>query len=217
MNMRGKWAEGIMPRNLIWIVKDRLAVCERPGGYGPQHRKVRRIEELIWIRRNDFKRVISIIPAAHNLHNYEEFDIDYVHRPIAIGDHLHEVLGILYVDLNKLIAHGERLLMHHEDVGDDIGGTMAGYLVWNGFVDTPHKAITVIERMINRVIGSHGREIVSAAMELPSPEELTPEEDEESTMEDEGLQFQESSNFEEIEVLLCLKHFLDLDLTLEIG
>ena len=88
--------------------------------------------------------------------------------------------------------------MHHEDVGDDIGGTMAGYLVWNGFVDTPHKAITVIERMINRVIGSHGREIVSAAMELPSPEELTPEEDEESTMEDESLQFQESSNFEEI-------------------
>ncbi len=198
MNMRGKWAEGIMPRNLIWIVKDRLAVCERPGGYGPQHRKVRRIEELIWIRRNDFKRVISIIPAAHNLHNYEEFDIDYVHRPIASGDHLHEVLGILYVDLNKLIAHGERLLMHHEDVGDDIGGTMAGYLVWNGFVDTPHKAITVIERMINRVIGSHGREIVSAAMELPSPEELTPEEDEESTMEGESLQFQESSNFEEI-------------------
>ncbi len=198
MNMRGKWAEGIMPRNLIWIVKDRLAVCERPGGYGPQHRKVRRIEELIWIRRNDFKRVISIIPAAHNLHNYEEFDIDYVHRPIAIGDHLHEVLGILYVDLNKLIAHGERLLMHHEDVGDDIGGTMAGYLVWNGFVDTPHKAITVIERMINRVIGSHGREIVSAAMELPSPEELTPQGDEESTMEDESLQFQESSNFEEI-------------------
>ena len=198
MNMRGKWAEGIMPRNLIWIVKDRLAVCERPGGYGPQHRKVRRIEELIWIRRNDFKRVISIIPAAHNLHNYEEFDIDYVHRPIAIGDHLDEVLGILYVDLNKLIAHGERLLMHHEDVGDDIGGTMAGYLVWNGFVDTPHKAITVIERMINRVIGSHGREIVSAAMELPSPEELTPEEDEESTMEGESLQFQESSNFEEI-------------------
>ena len=198
MNMRGKWAEGIMPRNLIWIVKDRLAVCERPGGYGPQHRKVRRIEELIWIRRNDFKRVISIIPAAHNLHNYEEFDIDYVHRPIAIGDHLHEVLGVLYVDLNKLIAHGERLLMHHEDVGDDIGGTMAGYLVWNGFVDTPHKAITVIERMINRVIGSHGREIVSAVMELPSPEELTPQEDEESTMEDESLQFQESSNFEEI-------------------
>ena len=77
--MRGKWAEGIQPRGLIWIVKDRLAVCERPGGYGPQHRKVRRVEELIWIRRNDFKRVISIIPATHNLHNYEEFDLSLIH------------------------------------------------------------------------------------------------------------------------------------------
>ena len=83
--MRGKWAEGIQPRNLIWIITDRLAVCERPGGYGPQHRKVRRVEELIWIRRNDFKRVISIIPANHNLHNYEEFDIECVHRPVTIG------------------------------------------------------------------------------------------------------------------------------------
>ena len=108
-----------------------------------------------------------------------------------------EVLS-LYVDLNKLIAHGERLLMHHEDVGDDIGGTMAGYLVWNGFVDTPHRAVTVIERMINRVIGTHGREIVSAAMELPSPEELTPDEEAESIIEDESPQFQESSDFEEI-------------------
>ena len=190
MNMRGKWAEGIMPRNLIWIVKDRLAVCERPGGYGPQHRKVRRIEELIWIRRNDFKRVISIIPAAHNLHNYEEFDIDYVHRPIAIGDHLHEVLGTLYVDLNKLIAHGERLLMHHEDVGDDIGGTMAGYLVWNGFIDSVPEAITKMEKTLKRVIGPAGREIASASDNLPTPEEMIAL-DEERLAELEALQAEE--------------------------
>jgi hypothetical protein len=198
MNMRGKWAEGIKPRNLIWIVKNRLAVCERPGGYGPQHRRVRRIEELIWIRRNDFKRVISIIPAVHNLHNYEEFDIDYVHRPIAIGDHLDEVLSVLYVDLNKLIAHGETLLLHHEDVGDAVGGTMAGYLVWNGFVDTPHRAVTAIEGLINRVIGTQGREIVAAAMKLPSPEELVPDEEPELLETYEGNSNDESFDLEEI-------------------
>ena len=88
------------------------------GGYGPQHRKVRRVEELIWIRRNDFKRVISIIPTNHNLHNYEEFDIECVHRPINIGGHLNTVLSVLYSDLNKLIKNNERLLLHHEEVGD---------------------------------------------------------------------------------------------------
>ena len=29
--LRGKWAQGIQPRNFAWIIKDHLAVCERPG------------------------------------------------------------------------------------------------------------------------------------------------------------------------------------------
>ena len=48
--LRGKWALGIQPRDLIWIIKDQLAICERPGGYGASHRKVRRQEEVIWLR-----------------------------------------------------------------------------------------------------------------------------------------------------------------------
>ena len=38
---KGKWAQGITPRNFHWVITDRLAVCERPGGYGDSHRKVR--------------------------------------------------------------------------------------------------------------------------------------------------------------------------------
>jgi hypothetical protein len=34
---KGKWAQGITPRNFVWVLKDRLAVCERPGGYGQKH------------------------------------------------------------------------------------------------------------------------------------------------------------------------------------
>ena len=45
--MRGKWARGIVPRGFKWIITDRLAVCERPGGCGASHRKVRRKEEII--------------------------------------------------------------------------------------------------------------------------------------------------------------------------
>ena len=40
--LRGKWALGITPRNLTWIIKDKLAICERPGGFGANHRRVRR-------------------------------------------------------------------------------------------------------------------------------------------------------------------------------
>ena len=70
--LRGKWALGITPRNFTWIMKDKLAVCERPGGYGDNHRRVRRQEEIIWLRENGFGCLISIIPAPHNLHNYDE-------------------------------------------------------------------------------------------------------------------------------------------------
>ena len=70
--LRGRWALGITPRNFTWILKDKLAICERPGGYGENHRRVRRQEEIIWIRENGFGCVVSIIPAPHNLHNYEE-------------------------------------------------------------------------------------------------------------------------------------------------
>ena len=40
--MKGKWAQGIVPRNFTWVVKEQVAVCERPGGVGSNHRRVRR-------------------------------------------------------------------------------------------------------------------------------------------------------------------------------
>ena len=72
MPVKGKWAQGIDPRNFRWVIKDRLAVCERPGGYGANHRRVRRQEEIIWVREQGFAPVISIIASPANLHNYTD-------------------------------------------------------------------------------------------------------------------------------------------------
>jgi len=47
MAAKGKWAQGIQPRHFNWVIQDRLAICERPGGFGQNHRKVRRQEEII--------------------------------------------------------------------------------------------------------------------------------------------------------------------------
>ena len=52
--MRGKWAAGISPRKFTWVVQDQLAVSERPGGFAPNHRRVRRQEEIIWLRVQGF-------------------------------------------------------------------------------------------------------------------------------------------------------------------
>ena len=70
--MKGKWAAGIPPRNFTWVIKDRLAMSERPGGFAPNHRKVRRQEEIIWLQVQGFTRVVSLLPSSHNLRAYEE-------------------------------------------------------------------------------------------------------------------------------------------------
>ena len=108
--MKGKWAQGIQPRNFSWVVKDKLAVCERPGGYGVNHRRVRRQEEIIWIREQGFTCVISLIPSPHNLHNYDELGLPYLHRPFTGTDDLGQWLRTFYVELNGLLEASTKVV-----------------------------------------------------------------------------------------------------------
>lgn len=164
--MRGKWADGIEPRGFHWIVKGSLAVCERPGGYGSQHRRVRRIEEIIWIRQQGFDFVVSLIGAAHNLHNYDEHEMPYRHWPVAAnieGGSLQRV----YNELHALMAVGASVLVHHEELGDRVCGFVAGYLVWSGLIDTAPEATLAVEHITHRQLGPAGRGIVTTAAALP--------------------------------------------------
>ncbi|MEZ5270277.1 MAG: hypothetical protein R2789_17595 [Microthrixaceae bacterium] len=63
---KGKWAQGITPRHFDWVIKDQLAICERPGGFGENHRKVRRQEEIIWIREQSFDRDLDLAGTAQS-------------------------------------------------------------------------------------------------------------------------------------------------------
>lgn len=163
---KGKWAQGIRPRNFHWIIKDRLAVCERPGGYGENHRRVRRQEEIIWIREQSFTTVISLIPAPHNLHNYDELGVAWRHRPFAATDDQHVLLAKLYPELEELVGSGSKVLVHQEELGDRVCGLVAGYLLWSGLIDTGPRAIQVVEQITQRQMGPLGRELVTVALDL---------------------------------------------------
>jgi hypothetical protein len=164
--MKGKWAQGIRPRNFSWIIKDQLAICERPGGYGANHRKVRRQEEIIWIREQEFSCVISLIPAPHNLHNYDELNLPYRHWPFP-SDEPAAFLSTVYPEIAELLGAGSKLLIHGDELGDRICGAMAGYLLWDGLIDTGPRAIMVIEQITGRQMGPIGRELVAVARSLP--------------------------------------------------
>jgi hypothetical protein len=166
--VKGKWAQGITPRNFVWILKDRLAVAERPGGYGANHRRVRRQEEIIWIREQGFTHVVSLIPASHNLHNYDELGLAWLHRPLGPTDDIVAYQRNLYTELKQLLAVGEKLLLHREEVGDTVCGLVAGYLLWAGLVPFGPQAISVTERLTSRQLGPQGRGMVANADALRS-------------------------------------------------
>lgn len=165
--MRGKWAAGIPPRNFTWVIRDRLAVSERPGGFAPNHRRVRRQEEIIWLRVQGFNRVISLLPSPHNLAAYEEEGLAYAHYPLSPATDPRAVLAECYQDLERSLAEGLRILVHQDELGDRMMGALAGFLVWSGRVTSGPQAVALVERLIGHQMGSAGRELVVVVSGMP--------------------------------------------------
>ncbi len=159
--MRGRWADGIEPKNLIWVIKDILAICERPGGHGANHRAVRRNEEIIWIRRQDFDFVVSLLTGPHNLHSYDELQMPYIHLPIGEAPKAGSLVAA-FEPITLRVEAGERLLLHHERIDDILAGFLASYLLWLGRCGDVPSALHATERLLRRPIGQHGRETVTA-------------------------------------------------------
>lgn len=164
--MKGKWAAGIPPRNFTWVIKDRLAVSERPGGFAPNHRKVRRQEEIIWLQVHGFTRIFSLLPSSHNLQAYEERSMASLHFPLPPAGDTRAVLADLYREIHLRLTAGERLLIHQEELGDRVTGVVAGYLLWSGRLPSSPQAITVLEHMTGHQMGPGGRELVAVAEQL---------------------------------------------------
>ncbi len=159
--MRGKWSKGIEPRNFCWIVKDSIGICERPGGYSANHRRVRRHEEIIWIREHGFARVVSLMPSPHNLYAYEELNVSYEHVPFGVHDDVRSVLGALYPQMRIWAANGDKVLIHQDEISDRLQGVLGGYLLFTGMLQNGPQAITVIEHIMGRQLGTIGREIIT--------------------------------------------------------
>jgi hypothetical protein len=164
--VKGKWALGIPPRHFTWVLKNKLAICERPGGYASNHRRVRRQEEIIWIRENRFDCVISLITSPHNLHNYDELGVQWRHRPFNGADDGAEAVVALYREIQSLLRANKRVIVHREELGDHVTGLMAGYLLWSGLVPNGPEVITVMERIAQRQLGPIGRGLVAQAERL---------------------------------------------------
>lgn len=163
--LRGRWAQGLQPRYFTWVIKDRLGAGERPGGFARNHRKVRRQEELIWLKVNHFTHVVSLLDSPHNLHAYEEVGLAYVHVPLGSHDEVVPRLGAIYGTIAKLLEDpAEKLYLHNEEFGDRLLGVIAGYLLYAGLVDQGPHAISVVEKLTGKSLDAEGREVVAITL-----------------------------------------------------
>ena len=159
--MKGKWAAGISPRNFTWVIKDRLAVSERPGGFSVNHRRVRRTEEIIWLRVQGFGKIISLLPSPHNLAAYEEEGLAWAHYPLERTGDPRPVLAACYRDIDASLAAGQRLLVHQDELGDRVMGVIAGYLVWSGRITSLPQSVALVEHVVGHAMGEPGRQLLA--------------------------------------------------------
>jgi hypothetical protein len=164
--LRGRWAQGLQPRFFTWVIRDRLGAGERPGGFARNHRRVRRQEELIWLRVNGFTHIVSLLDGPHNLHAYEEAELEYAHIPLGPHDELPVRLKAVYTTISGYLDDpNEKLYLHREEFGDLVIGVVAGYLLYAGLVNGGPHAISIVEKLTERSLGATGREIIAVTID----------------------------------------------------
>lgn len=164
-SLRGKWAQGIQPRHFTWILKDQLAICERLGGKGSNHRPVRRQEEIVWVLNNNFDLTISLISGNHNLSAYKNLGLAHRHWPVADNEDPTVMLPQIYEQMGIALDNNKRLLMHRRSLGDTMAGFIGGFLIWGGYLENPTDTIVMVERLFSRQVGPKGRSMISAISE----------------------------------------------------
>ncbi|MHB8295098.1 MAG: hypothetical protein ACYDH5_10840 [Acidimicrobiales bacterium] len=151
-------------------------MSERPGGSQRAHRRVRRQEEIIWIKAQQFTCVISLLSSPHNLHAYEEAGLTCEHYPVLSGavgagglpavdpgllPGPKPVLAKLYAGITARLAADGRVLLHSDGLDDTVMGTVTGYMLASGRLADGSEAIAVVERMFQRQMGPVGRSLVA--------------------------------------------------------
>jgi hypothetical protein len=84
-------------------------------------------------------------------------------------DDLNIFEAAFFPELRTLLESGERVLIHAEELSDRVCGLIAGYLLWNGLVESPPRVVTVIEQLTQRQLGPLGRELVAISQTIPPP------------------------------------------------
>ena len=152
---------GLKPRGFTWIISDRLAVSERIGGNGFQHRRVRREEEINWlVSEAKITCVVNLLPGNQNVGAYSAAGIETISVPM--GSEFDKVQPPkLYSAVDQALSDpSARVLVHREVIDDVLAGMLGGYLIASGLLDDRILAAAIIQEILGRPLGPQGRALI---------------------------------------------------------
>lgn len=157
----GRMVAGLKPRGYTWVISGRLAVSDRVGGSGFQHRRVRREEEITWlVEEAGINTIVSMLAGNQNLAAYRQAGIATYSVPMT-GEVQEEDVIRLHRTLDQALARNHaKVLVHREVVDDAVGGLLGGYLVASGLVEDPILALALIQQILGRPLGPEGRSLI---------------------------------------------------------
>ena len=141
---------GLKPNDFHWIIEGKLAVSECIGGGGLTPRKIRREEEIQWLKSQGINSIFSLLESDFNLKNYQEVGFRTYHFPLGFNVQK-ESVELIFESIKEALADKEiKLLIHREYLDEEIPGILAGYLIYSKLLDDPILARTILERILGK-------------------------------------------------------------------
>ncbi|MDH5616225.1 MAG: hypothetical protein OEY62_06755, partial [Acidimicrobiia bacterium] len=104
---------GLKPREFVWVIQGRLAVSERIGGYGVQHRRVRREEEILWLKEEaGISTVFSLLGSTQNLASYRDSGFDVRGEPLT-GEYESADVQRVFTGLDEVLKDPNAVVLVH--------------------------------------------------------------------------------------------------------
>jgi hypothetical protein len=134
------------PRRYAWIIPGRLAVAERPGGGGRNHRRELRIAEQAWWRAQGVEAVVSCMRSRHGLAEYAADGLVVRWHPLKDPDQAREELPRAVEAVRGLLEPGGAAVLAHCDLANEwLAAVDAALRLGLGLARTPRAALRAAE------------------------------------------------------------------------
>ena len=110
---------GLRPNDFFWVIQGKLALSECIGGRGMTPRKIRREEEIQWLKGQGINSIFSLLDSDFNLTSYQEVGFRTYHYPLS-DDIQDNALTTIFSAIKEAMSDPEiKLLIHKEYLDED--------------------------------------------------------------------------------------------------